>query len=163
MPTTTTNLALPKPQTTDPFANGGTAIANLADAIDTLLGGAWTTFAPAITGGGVAITLNNGTLDAKYRKVGRHVTFTIHLTVGSTTTLPAGSVGFSLPVAGRGAGKAAGVLMQSGPNRAGGWRASGASTCVLIEGGASVQSTWVTLATVSGSELILTGSYESAA
>lgn len=92
--------------------NGGLDSANLEDAAVTTakiadnsvtnaklstttgeLGGAWTTWAPTWTN----LSVGNGTLVAKYTRVGKTVEARMHLTFGSTTSV-SGSVDFTLPV-----------------------------------------------------------------
>ena len=55
--------------------------------------GVWTTFTPSFTG----VTVGNGTLVARYRKVGKTVDLYMKLTFGSTTSLSGSLNYFSLP------------------------------------------------------------------
>lgn len=68
-------------------------------------GTAWTdvtagaqSYTPTWEGTSSNPTLGNGTLVARYAKVGKLVQFEIELTIGSTTTFGAGSWSFTLPV-----------------------------------------------------------------
>jgi len=55
--------------------------------------GVWTTFTPSFTG----VTVGNGTLIARYRKVGKTVDVYVKLTLGSTSSLNASLNYFALP------------------------------------------------------------------
>lgn len=79
----TTPGGLPYPVGTDLVVNGDDAIKALAEALDALLLGQWTPYAPVLTG----ITLGNGTLTARYRKIGRTVNIWFVLTLGSTSSV----------------------------------------------------------------------------
>lgn len=59
--------------------------------------GAWTTYTPAWTGSTTNPVVNNGTLTGRYSKFGRDVRFHINLICGSTTTYGSGIYSFSLP------------------------------------------------------------------
>lgn len=61
---------------------------------------AWTAYVPTWTGSGSNPVLNNGTLTASYKQVGKHVEYRGLLTIGSTTTFGSGFWRFSLPVTG---------------------------------------------------------------
>jgi hypothetical protein len=61
--------------------------------IQVITPGAWVSFTPTFTG----ITLGNGTVSAKYSKVGRTVHLSLFLTLGSTSSIT-GWMGFSLPL-----------------------------------------------------------------
>ena len=66
------------------------------DSIVTALGGtttAWTSWTPSFTNW----ALGNGTMDAKYKQIGKTVFFRVGFTVGSTTT-KSGQLRLSLPV-----------------------------------------------------------------
>jgi hypothetical protein len=56
-------------------------------------GGAWDTWTSTLTN----LTIGNGTVSAKYKKVGRTVDFTLSINAGTTTSIT-GSFSFSLPV-----------------------------------------------------------------
>ena len=55
--------------------------------------GGWTTWTPTFTN----LTLGNGTLSARYQKIGKTVNFQMNITFGSTTSI-SGLVIFSLPI-----------------------------------------------------------------
>lgn len=55
---------------------------------------AWTAYTPALTG----ITLNNGTMRAAYRQIGKTYEVRVSITAGSSTTY-SGTFTFSLPAA----------------------------------------------------------------
>ena len=57
-------------------------------------GGGWTSYTPTLT----ALTLGNGSLDARYSKVGKNVTVYFSITFGSTSSISAFSR-MSLPIA----------------------------------------------------------------
>lgn len=59
--------------------------------------GAWTTYTPAWTAATTNPVVNNGTLTGRYSKFGRDVRFHINLICGSTTTYGSGTYSFSLP------------------------------------------------------------------
>lgn len=88
----TTHLALPYPLGSD-IPQGNAQIQALAEALDALIGGPWQSFTPSYTG-----LYGNGTLDARYKKIGRTVHMFVHLTFGSTTTT--GNFGFPTGVVG---------------------------------------------------------------
>ena len=56
--------------------------------------GAWSTYNPTLAG----ITLGNGTLSARYSRIGRTVHFWIRIIFGTTTAITSG-VAFGLPIA----------------------------------------------------------------
>ncbi len=55
-------------------------------------------YTPAITTGGSAASLGNGTIEGSFCRNGNVVEFTINLVVGSTTNLGTGDIRFSLPL-----------------------------------------------------------------
>ncbi|MFJ3704869.1 MULTISPECIES: hypothetical protein [Streptomyces] len=59
--------------------------------------GAWASYTPTWTASTTNPTLGNGTLVGRYLKVGRTVTLTAQLTIGSTTTLGSGNQALGLP------------------------------------------------------------------
>lgn len=59
--------------------------------------GVWTTFATSWTTGGSAPSIGNGTITARYSRVGRMITYLISLSAGSTTNFGTGEFRFSLP------------------------------------------------------------------
>jgi hypothetical protein len=93
MATTTPNFGWTVPTSTDLVKDGATAIETLGDAIDASLGGAWTSWTPSFTNW----ALGNGTIDAKYKAIGKIVFLRIKFVVGSTTT-KSGQLQLSLPV-----------------------------------------------------------------
>ena len=92
------------------------------------------TFSPAWSTSGSAITLGNGTLLGRYTIDGNLITVTARLTVGSTTTFPGGTLGFTLPI----------VSGISGAVYQGNWRIFDSSASifrfgqVVIDGTASI-------------------------
>lgn len=58
------------------------------------IGSSWQTWSPTFTN----FTLGNGTIDAAYIKIGKLVHYRLHITLGSTSSISAGGVKFSLPV-----------------------------------------------------------------
>ncbi|MDQ0795567.1 hypothetical protein [Streptomyces sp. B1I3] len=60
--------------------------------------GAWSSYTPTWQATTTQPVLGNGTLVGRYLKVGRTVTFTAQLTIGSTTTLGSGNQALGLPV-----------------------------------------------------------------
>lgn len=58
-------------------------------------GGEWVTYTPTLTN----LTLGNGTLDARYRRVGQNIDVYIFLQLGSTSSIT-GYVGITLPFGG---------------------------------------------------------------
>lgn len=54
-------------------------------------------YSPALSSGGTAPTLGNGTLTGKFSRSGGQVRAVINLTIGSTTNLGSGDLRFSLP------------------------------------------------------------------
>lgn len=64
--------------------------------------GAWTDYTPAWTSTGTGQpALGDGTLAGRFKAIGKTVTFTFRLTIGTTTTFGDGNWIFGLPVAGR--------------------------------------------------------------
>lgn len=173
MPGATPNLALPYPLATEPVSQGDDAIKALADNLDALLGGGWTTYVPVWTGTGSNPVLGNGTLTGRYKKVGWTVHYYISLVMGSTTTYGGGRWDITLPAAAapaysdlitplgvahvRDAGTRnyAGLAMYSTPNKVHAWRDGGASEAVITP---TTPMTWTTF-----DILTLSGTYEAAA
>ena len=58
---------------------------------------AWAAYTPTITGN-TAFTLGNGTLNGRYVQIGKTVTATVNLVLGTTTVLPTSFTFVSLPV-----------------------------------------------------------------
>jgi hypothetical protein len=96
MATTTPLNGWPVPTSTDYVADGAVAIEALGDAIDTSVGSgllAWTSYTPTLTG----LSVPNGTIIARYSKIGRVVNGYIRIVLGSGFTIT--DLNFSLPVA----------------------------------------------------------------
>jgi len=98
MATTTPNFGWTVPTSTDLVKDGATAIETLGDAIDASLGGAWTSYTPTWTGQITNPVINNGTIDAKYKQIGKTVYLRIDIAMGSTTTYGSGDWRLTLPV-----------------------------------------------------------------
>lgn len=64
-------------------------------------GGAWTAYAPTLTGTVSNPSIGNGSIIGRYRTSGKTVDFRIEILVGSTTTRGSGFWGVTLPVAPR--------------------------------------------------------------
>lgn len=64
-------------------------------------GPAWTTYTPSWTSTGTAPNLGNGTAFGRYVQIGKRVSFTAEITLGSTSTAGTGSYSISLPVTAR--------------------------------------------------------------
>jgi hypothetical protein len=75
--------------------------AEVRDAITTMEA-AWTAYTPAWTGSTTNPVLNNGTLDARYNRVGKSIDLYIRIVMGSTTTYGTGSYSLALPATGNG-------------------------------------------------------------
>ena len=90
---TTTNFGWTTPDDTDLVKNGALAIRTLGSAIDTSLGGAWTSYTPTWTN----LTIGNGTNDFKYKQINKTVFVRFVFTRGSTTTMSSAPT-FTLPV-----------------------------------------------------------------
>lgn len=88
----TTHLALPYPSGTD-APQGNLQIQALAEALDPLVGGPWQSYTPTYSG-----NIGNGSLEARYKKIGRTVHLYVNLTFGSTTTT--GTFGFPVSAVG---------------------------------------------------------------
>ncbi len=71
---------------------------NLKLADGTSPDGAWTSYTPTWTASVTNPVLNNGTIDGRYKQVGKIVHFYINILMGSTTTFGAGDWRVSLPV-----------------------------------------------------------------
>lgn len=97
MATTTTNNGWDIPQSSDYVKLGADAIATLGQDIDDSVGTgllSWVTYAPTYTN----FTPGNGTLSsAKYCKLGKTVTVRFAFTLGTTSAVPSGPIGISLP------------------------------------------------------------------
>jgi hypothetical protein len=96
MATTTPNNGWSVPTSSDYVAQGAVAIETLGDAIDASVGTGlltWTNYTPTWTN----LTLGNGTLTAKYAKLGKTVYFYVKFVMGSTSAV-GNSPKFTLPV-----------------------------------------------------------------
>src|SRR4051812_10042371 len=60
---------------------------------------AWDTYTPTWTSSGTTPAIGNGTLNGKWIRLGRTVTYRIQLTVGSTTTFGTGNYIWAIPTA----------------------------------------------------------------
>lgn len=67
------------------------------------IGDPWTAYTPSWTASTTNPTLGNGTLVGRYMQAGKYVTFSIVLTMGSTTTFGTGTYALSLPFTAGGA------------------------------------------------------------
>lgn len=107
MATSTTNYALRKPATADNVIVL-TDISDNMDDIDTELkrvddlatnAGVWADYTPTWASSGTQPVKGNGTLAARWAKVGKLVHVRLRLVIGTTTTLGTGDWTFSLPLA----------------------------------------------------------------
>ena len=133
--------------------------------------GAWTTYTPAWTGSTTNPVLGNGTLTGRYSKFGRDVRFHLNLICGSTTTYGSGIYSFSLPFT----PASLGASMIGNAHLLGSARWGG--QVVIASGVATISNFFATSssdnrlafhtpsvpeAMANGSQLRITGSYESA-
>lgn len=95
---TTTNNGFRVPVSTDLVRNGATAISNLGDDVDAILG-AWTPYTPTIgtDGGTTNWTKGSGNILGRYQRVSDKVHFEIKFAVGDGTK-GNGGIQFSLPI-----------------------------------------------------------------
>jgi hypothetical protein len=93
---TTSTFAWPYPDPADP-ANVPADMQALAAAIDTTLGGAWSTYTPTWTGDTSDPAIGNGTIVGDYKYWGKTLNVLIRITIGTTTTFGTGAYRFSLP------------------------------------------------------------------
>lgn len=77
------------------YVTGQVVTAAQLNALQDGIQAAWTAYTPALVG----ITLGNGVLDCARSQVGKSIDFRFQLTLGTTTTLAAGTNGFALPFA----------------------------------------------------------------
>jgi hypothetical protein len=92
---TTTNNGWVTPDNTAYVKDGASAIRSLGQSIDTSVGTgllAWTSYTPTLTN----MTLGNGTITARYAKLGKIVLVRITFTLGSTSAMGIAPI-FSLP------------------------------------------------------------------
>lgn len=80
---TTTNYGWTTPDDTALVKDGAAAIRSLGSSVDSSLGGAWTSWTPTFTN----LTVGNGVLSAKYKKLDKTVMVNFSLTLGSTSTV----------------------------------------------------------------------------
>lgn len=116
MPYTRTTWA-DYPATTTPITatalnNLELGVVNATAVTDAITSGAWTTYTPTIGN----LTQGNGTLVAKYARVGRIVSFYVSFTLGSTSSVAAAAVSVTLPVtaSAAGAGSLWGQMIDTG-------------------------------------------------
>lgn len=101
MPTTSLGIRYPVLSDT---ANVPRDLGYLASDVDTILGTyetAWAAYTPAWTAATTNPTIGNGNISGRYQRIGKIVTGTISIAIGSTTTVGSGQYYFSLPVAPR--------------------------------------------------------------
>lgn len=94
-------VAPPSPYTGQFYDNGTDLLRYNGSSWDTYykVPGAWTPYTPTWTATTTNPTLGNGTLVGRYSKIGRQVTVHINLIPGSTTTFGSGSYNFAVPFA----------------------------------------------------------------
>lgn len=126
---------------------------------------AWTPFTPTWTSNGTAPSYGNADVSAAYKKIGKTVSFRIHIGFGTTTNFGTGQYSFSLPVAPAMQTTAA-AICADGTTRyaATAWLTTGSGIFRIIPGNAgnagmsnATPFTWG-----SGDELIIGGTYEAA-
>lgn len=96
MPTTSPISGWPIPQDSDPVKDGAKATRDLVDGIEA----AWTAYTPVNTN----LTLGNGTVVARYKRIGKTVHFRVAYT-GGTTSSAAGGLSIGLPFAAHASGE----------------------------------------------------------
>ena len=62
------------------------------------LGAAWQSWTPTVSASGGSPTIGNGTMTAKYIKIGKTVSYRIDITCGSTTNFGTGGLTLTLPL-----------------------------------------------------------------
>lgn len=92
----TTPLGIAYPDASSPIANLQLHLKQLADSVDAILGGPWSTYVPTIAG----ITIGNGTVVGRYRAVGKTVDYSVTIVLGNTSSVT-NIIFFSPPVAPR--------------------------------------------------------------
>jgi hypothetical protein len=128
----------------------------------TAMRAAWTTYTPTWDATSSSPSIGNGSIVGRYRQVGKTVTFSIVLTVGSTTNVGTGIYEFGLPVAARSVDEVVVAAHQTGPTV--NYMGRGASTTVLrlnlttTDANATHTSTGATNGTV----VRISGTYEAA-
>lgn len=156
-PTASDGLAIYEIDTDRAYIYNGTTWMVVSDS------GVWQTYTTALTTGGVAWVVGNGALVASYTMIGNTVHFRIRLTVGSSSSFTAGAVQFTLPFNQKVLLGVTAIGMSVGPNSQTMWRSSSTGlTAVLVPylPGAASQATVATMGLVSGTELVVTGTYE---
>lgn len=159
MPATTSNMALPYPVGSDPVSGVRQDIGNLAEYTDGAVGGAWADYTPTLTN----LTLGNGTLVARYKKIGRTVHLYLYLVYGSTSSGSA-NWSFGLPVTPLNARCVGSSIARQGSNV---WACVSMHSSSLVYsklgGGASTNvGSTVPFTWASGNELVIEMTYESA-
>lgn len=91
---TTTNFGWTTPDDTALVKDGASAIRSLGSAIDTSLGGAWTSYTPTWTN----LTVGNGVNSFFYKQINKTVFIRGRFDFGSTSSI-SGAVNLTLPVA----------------------------------------------------------------
>ena len=130
---------------------------NTIHTLNNTIDATWSTWTPTLTN----LTQGNGTIISKYLVVGKTVHFRFHFTLGSTSSVGAAAVYFSLPVSATAEGAAAAVFNDAGTsNRSAGGRIT-ATTCQLVHSTGWV-STTAPFTWASGDEILVTGTYETA-
>ncbi|NUO55525.1 MAG: hypothetical protein HOV78_02625, partial [Hamadaea sp.] len=126
--------ALPYPTLASPN-NPPSDIQALANALDPLATPQIQTWTPTWSQqGGTVLAIGNGTLEGKYVKVGRHVTWRIYLLRGSTTNFGTAFYLWTLPVAADTLNQPAGtaVINVGGANKMGVCRLAGNQTVGVL-------------------------------
>jgi hypothetical protein len=85
------------PGTDDVLVWNGSAWVSQKLDTDNFADSAWSTYTPTAAVGGSAITLGNGTIEGRFRKVMRIAHVSVRLTIGSTTSYGTGQWSWSLP------------------------------------------------------------------
>lgn len=93
---------------------------------------AWTTYTPTWTGSGGNPAIGNGTLTGRYCQVGKLVTASIRVVMGSTTTFGSGDYRWGLPVAGALNGIGPAHALDAGTARRNGVAVIESSTTVFV-------------------------------
>jgi hypothetical protein len=167
MPTTSPISGWRIPADSDPLGDIGQAIRNLVDDIEA----GWTAYTATWTASTTNPVIGNGTIVARYKRVGKTVLFRVTITMGSTTTYGAGQYSIGLPFAAH----ASGIQLVEGDALVAGSAypirgrvaASGTTTALYCSpttaGNGDRQTGPTTPATfANGSTLTITGKYEAA-
>jgi hypothetical protein len=94
MPGTST-YGTPIPLDTDPAGDLALAQRNIVDSLEA----GWTAYTPVWTATTTNPVIGNGTLQGKYKRIGKTVLFRVKVVMGSTTTYGSGQMRWSLPFA----------------------------------------------------------------